>query len=422
MHWAEIDPSILTGVACFILGSLLTSLFNLILSRNKSQPQPTTINTPTSANATTNARRESISLVRPSASNEKAPSATTDSSPSSGDKSDSRQSSMLSLDQLSDLTDEQVKEMTISGRASHHMFEKLFSDLERAVKLRRSVIEHEINMPLEGVPYENYDYKVVHGACCENVIGYVPIPLGVAGPLVIDGRKYTIPLATTEGALVASTNRGCKAINMGGGARTEVTKEGMTRGPVVRFPSATRAAALVRWIQVPTNANILAEAFNSTSSYARLQSITPAISGRQVFLRIRAITGDAMGMNMISKGVQKALDMLAESFQDMEVVSISGNYCCDKKPAAINWIEGRGKSVVGEAIIPGDVVRSVLKTDVARMVDTNISKNLIGSAMAGSIGGFNAHSSNLVTAIYIACGQDPAQNVESSNCMTMLER
>ena len=98
-----------------------------------------------------------------------------------------------------------------------------------------------------------------------------------------------------------------------------------------------------------------------------------------------------------------------------------GNYCSDKKPAAVNWIEGRGKSVVCEAVINDEVVRKVLKTNVASLVELNMLKNLTGSAMAGALGGFNAHASNIVAAIYIATGQDPAQNVESSHCITMME-
>ena len=85
----------------------------------------------------------------------------------------------------------------------------------------------------------------------------------------------------------------------------------------------------------------------------------------------------------------------------MQIISVSGNYCCDKKPAAINWIEGRGKSVVAEATVPGSVVKTVLKTTVAALVELNISKNLVGSAMAGAIGGFNAHAANTLTAIFI---------------------
>jgi len=124
---------------------------------------------------------------------------------------------------------------------------------------------------------------------------------------------------------------------------------------------------------------------------------------------------------MISKGTEKALEVMQKHFPDMVVLALSGNYCTDKKPAAINWIEGRGKSVVAEAVIPGKVVKSVLKTTVEALCNLNTKKNLVGSAMAGSIGGFNAHAANILTAVFLAAGQDPAQNVESSNCMTLME-
>merc|ERR1711907_234412 len=128
-----------------------------------------------------------------------------------------------------------------------------------------------------------------------------------------------------------------------------------------------------------------------------------------------------MGMNMVSKGCLKAIEVLEEQFPDMVLVAISGNYCTDKKPAATNWILGRGKSVVVEAVIPEHIVSGVLKSTVKEMIETNRQKNLIGSAMAGSIGGFNAHAANIVTAVFLATGQDPAQNVESSNCLTQME-
>lgn len=99
----------------------------------------------------------------------------------------------------------------------------------------------------------------------------------------------------------------------------------------------------------------------------------------------------------------------------------SGNFCSDKKAAAVNWIEGRGKSVVCEAVIQGEVVKKVLKTSVEALVELHMLKNLTGSAMAGVLGGFNAHASNIVSAIFLATGQDPAQNVESSQCITMME-
>lgn len=267
----------------------------------------------------------------------------------------------------------------------------------------------------------NYDYSRVLGACCENVVGYIPLPLGIAGPLKVDGKAYHIPMATAEGTLVASTSRGCKALNAGGGVVTVVTQDGMTRGPAIDFPSITEAARAKIWIDQGEGWAIIKEAFESTSRFAKLKSLKTALAGRTLYVRFMTATGDAMGMNMISKGTEKALEIMQVHFPTMVVLALSGNYCTDKKPAAINWIEGRGKSVVAEAIVPGAVVKNVLKTTVEALCNLNTKKNLIGSAMAGSIGGFNAHAANILTAVFLATGQDPAQNVESSNCMTLME-
>lgn len=259
------------------------------------------------------------------------------------------------------------------------------------------------------------------GACCENVIGYMPIPVGVAGPLCLDGKEFQVPMATTEGCLVASTNRGCRAIGLGGGASSRILADGMTRGPVVRLPRACDSAEVKAWLETPEGFTVIKEAFDSTSRFARLQKLHMSMAGRNLYIRFQSRSGDAMGMNMISKGTEKALSKLHEHFPEMQILAVSGNYCTDKKPAAINWIEGRGKSVVCEAVIPAKVVREVLKTTTEAMIEVNINKNLVGSAMAGSIGGYNAHAANIVTAIYIACGQDAAQNVGSSNCITLME-
>jgi hydroxymethylglutaryl-CoA reductase (NADPH) len=267
----------------------------------------------------------------------------------------------------------------------------------------------------------NYDYSRVVGACCENVVGYIPIPLGIAGPLNIDGELVHIPMATAEGTLVASTSRGCKALNAGGGVITVLTNDGMTRGPAIDFPSIIMAAEAKAWVDSEEGFEIIREAFESTSRFAKLQRLKTAMAGRTLFIRFATRTGDAMGMNMISKGTEKALEVVQKYFPEMITLALSGNYCTDKKPAAINWIEGRGKSVVAEAVIPGKVVKSVLKTTVEALCNLNTKKNLVGSAMAGSIGGFNAHAANILTAVFLATGQDPAQNVESSNCMTLME-
>lgn len=331
-----------------------------------------------------------------------------------------------------ELTNGELVELTSRGKVAGYQLEKILeTNKERAVAIRRSVVSRTpatraLTASLEhsGLPFENYDYDRVHGACCENVIGYLPLPVGVAGPLNIDGTDYFIPMATTEGVLVASTSRGAKAINAGGGAVTIVTGDGMTRGPVVRFPSVFRAGTAKNWCDSEEGQRKLKESFNSTSRFARLQSVKCAIAGCNLYIRFRATTGDAMGMNMISKGTEKALaDMQNEyGFEDMEIIAVSGNYCTDKKPAAINWIEGRGKSVVAEAIIPKHVVEKVLKSNVDALVSLNSLKNHVGSAMAGSVGGFNAHAANIVTALFLATGQDPAQNVESSNCITLMHK
>jgi hydroxymethylglutaryl-CoA reductase (NADPH) len=329
------------------------------------------------------------------------------------------------------LTDRELVELSMKGKIPGYALEKTLGNTTRAVKIRRAIISRtpatsETTSLLETskLPYEHYDFDRVLGACCENVIGYMPLPLGVAGPIVIDGQSFFLPMATTEGVLVASTNRGCKAINSGGGAVTVLTGDGMTRGPCISFETLERAGAAKVWLDSEEGKKTMTKAFNSTSRFARLQSIKTALAGTYLYPRFKTTTGDAMGMNMISKGVEHALHVMASEagFEDMNIISVSGNFCTDKKPAAINWIDGRGKSVVAEAIIPGDVVRSVLKTSVDAMVELNQAKNLIGSAMAGSIGGFNAQAANIVTAIFLATGQDPAQNVESSNCITLMKK
>lgn len=330
-----------------------------------------------------------------------------------------------------ELNDVEAIELSLRGKIPGYALEKTLADTTRAVKIRRSVISRtpatsDKTALLERslLPYQHYDYDRVLGACCENVIGYMPLPVGIAGPLNIDGEDFFLPMATTEGVLVASTSRGCKAINAGGGAVTVLTGDGMTRGPVVEFPDVRRAGAAKNWIDSKEGQAKLKKAFDSTSRFARLQTIGTALAGTYLYIRFRTTTGDAMGMNMISKGVEYALHVMSTEcgFDDMAIISVSGNYCTDKKPAAVNWIEGRGKSVVAEAIIPAAIVKSVLKSDVESLVELNTAKNLIGSAMAGSVGGFNAHAANIVTALFLATGQDPAQNVESSNCITVMKR
>ncbi|KAF5283386.1 hypothetical protein FQA39_LY04762 [Lamprigera yunnana] len=320
------------------------------------------------------------------------------------------------------LTDDEVILLVESKSLPAYQIEKAVDCPERGVRIRRQLIGTSGNFleAMQDLPYKNYDYTKVLGACCENVIGYMPIPVGIVGPLLLDGQLIYIPMATTEGCLVASTNRGSRAL-LKTGVTSRVVADGMTRGPVVRFPSMVEASKALEWMERPENFNMIKASFDSSSRFARLTKLHIRIAGRYLFIRFVAKTGDAMGMNMLSKGTECSLKMIQLHFIHMEILSLSGNFCTDKKPAAVNWIEGRGKSVVCEAIVPANIVTSMLKTSVHALVDVNISKNMVGSAMAGSIGGFNAHASNIVTAIFIATGQDPAQNVASSNCITLME-
>ncbi|KAF3331253.1 3-hydroxy-3-methylglutaryl-coenzyme A reductase [Carex littledalei] len=317
--------------------------------------------------------------------------------------------------------DEEIVSMVVAGKMPSYLLESKLGDCRRAAGIRREVLRRTTGRNLDGLPLDGFNYDSILGQCCELPVGYVQMPVGIAGPLVLDGRLYYVPMATTEGCLVASTNRGCKAIAESGGATSVVLRDGMTRSPAVRFPSARRAAELKAFVEAPENFETLSMVFNRSSRFARLQGVHCAMAGRNLYMRFSCSTGDAMGMNMVSKGVQNVLDFLQDDFPDMDVITISGNFCSDKKPAAVNWIQGRGKSVVCEAVIKEEVVKRVLKTNVQSLVELNTIKNLAGSAVAGSLGGFNAHASNIVSAIFIATGQDPAQNVESSHCITMLE-
>ncbi|KAM0057480.1 putative hydroxymethylglutaryl-CoA reductase (NADPH) [Helianthus debilis subsp. tardiflorus] len=321
----------------------------------------------------------------------------------------------------SSVEDEEIVKLVVDGSLPSYSLESKLGDCKRAAKIRREALQRITGKSLSGLPLEGFDYESILGQCCEMPVGYVQIPVGIAGPLLLNGAEFSVPMATTEGCLVASTNRGCKAIYVSGGATCILIKDGMTRAPVVRFSSVKRAAELKQFLEDPMNFETLSIVFNKSSRFGRLQSVKCAIAGKNLYIRFCCATGDAMGMNMVSKGVQNVLDFLHDDFPDMDVMGISGNYCSDKKPAAVNWIEGRGKSVVCEAVIKEEVVHKVLKTTVPALVELNMLKNLTGSAMAGALGGFNAHASNIVSAVYLATGQDPAQNVESSHCITMME-
>ena len=296
---------------------------------------------------------------------------------------------MMKAEQLDSLTDDEVIQLVEAKHIRSHALEKVLNNHLRGVKVRRKFILRQTHMKsknLDALPYKDYDYEQVMGVCAENVIGVMTLPVGAVGPLKLDGKLYHIPMATTEGCLVASTNRGCSVLTAAGGVTSKLFHDGMTRGPCVSFPDINGAIGCKCWLEVPENFQEVKSQFDSTSRFARLQRIKVIPAGRKLFLRFEATTGDAMGMNMMSKATEHALNYMQSQFREMKIVSLSGNVCTDKKPSAMNWIEGRGKAVVCEATIPADVVEKTLKTTTKDLVELNINKNLVGSAMAGSIG------------------------------------
>ena len=326
---------------------------------------------------------------------------------------------ILSAPQTVEEPVKQSKKQKKSNRKLH-TFEEEFSTLEEAVKERRNYLESVTEKKvLCMLPYKDYPYEDVYQRCCENVIGYIPIPLGIAGPILLNNKEYYLPMATTEGTLVASTSRGAKAITESGGCYATVIKDSITRAPLIKCPDLREAVSIKKYCE--DHYDEIQTIFNSTSNYAKLQNIKQIIAGKYLYLRFEATTGDAMGMNMIGKGVETAVMYILSNFPKSKLKSISGNVCVDKKASAMNWIEGRGKTVVCECVIKEEVVKKILKTTPDKLVELNYLKNMVGSSIAGTIGGNNAHASNIVSAMFLACGQDIAQNVESSHCMTLME-
>lgn len=158
--------------------------------------------------------------------------------------------------------DEEIIKSVVSGSTPSYSLEAKLGDCRRAAAIRREALQRSSGRSLEGLPLEGFDYDSILGQCCEMPVGYVQIPVGIAGPLLLDGKEYTVPMATTEGCLVASTNRGCKAIYASGGAATVLLRDGMTRAPVVRFGSASRAAQLKFFLEDPLNFESLSLVFN----------------------------------------------------------------------------------------------------------------------------------------------------------------
>ena len=158
--------------------------------------------------------------------------------------------------------DEEIIKSVVAGTTPSYSLESKLGDCKRAAAIRREALQRLTEKSLSGLPLDGFDYESILGQCCEMPIGYVQIPVGIAGPLLLNGREYSVPMATTEGCLVASTNRGCKAIHLSGGATSVLFRDAMTRAPVVRFGTAKRAADLKLYLEDPENFETFAVVFN----------------------------------------------------------------------------------------------------------------------------------------------------------------
>jgi hydroxymethylglutaryl-CoA reductase (NADPH) len=284
---------------------------------------------------------------------------------------------------------------------------------------RRKLIEDNRKINLDSIGSVFIDNpESVH---CENLLGGISIPVGIAGPVRINGEHingdYYIPLATTEGALIASVNRGCKAISESGGATVHIETVGTTRGPVFSVSGIKQAVEFKAWLEEHTSE--LAQIAASTSSHIKLLKIEVQIMGRNVYVRFSYDTSDAMGMNMVTIATQAITEYIKEK-KDIECLAVAGNYDIDKKPSWLNSISGRGKKGWAEVVIPAAVMSSILKTDAKEFCNLVIQKCWGGSMLAGSLG-FNAHFANIAAAFYAATGQDIAHVVEASQGVTSAE-
>jgi len=298
-----------------------------------------------------------------------------------------------------------------------------FLNKDDSAKLRRAFLENDRAVDLDHIAAYTFDTEAVAKKNIENLIGAVQIPLGIAGEIKIDGEyasgNYYLPLATTEGALVASVNRGCSIITKSGGAKVCVFKNMMTRAPVFKFDNLKETKTFYDWILLPETFDKLKAAADATTHFGELLEIQPFVSGNNVHLRLGFDTKDAMGMNMITIASEAITKIIADE-KGVPCVSLSGNMCTDKKPTAINAILGRGKTVIAEARLSASFIEETLKCTAESMFDVNYRKNFIGSMRAGALG-FNAHAANIVAAVFLACGQDPAHVVEGSLCVTEMD-
>ncbi|MFZ5723622.1 MAG: hydroxymethylglutaryl-CoA reductase [Pseudomonadota bacterium] len=284
-------------------------------------------------------------------------------------------------------------------------------DMARA---RREAVRAETGVALEHTGACSFDPAVLPGNI-ENFVGVAQVPLGLAGPLRVNGEhaqgEFYVPMATTEGTLVASYSRGMRLTREAGGVKTTVIDDAMQRAPMFAFTDARAARDFGNWVTANFVA-IKAKAEETTSS-GRLRDIEQYSMGKMRWLRFNFTTGDAAGQNMVSKATRHAcLWMIDQGIPGLEHFTLAANFDTDKKHSQVNNLHTRGKRVVAEITLPDALIREVMHTSGEALFRQRQYSNM-GSLLAGSVNN-GSHSANGITALFIACGQDVANVAESS--------
>jgi hydroxymethylglutaryl-CoA reductase (NADPH) len=249
---------------------------------------------------------------------------------------------------------------------------------------------------------------------CEHFVGAAQVPVGVAGPLLVHGEhvegEVLVPLATSEGTLVASYNRGMRALNLSGGVTCTVVDDAMQRAPVFEFAGAREGRDFARWVRAHL-AEVRAEA-EATSHVAKLLEVETYLANRFVYLRFNYTTGDAAGQNMVSRATYAACCWILQRYPRVRRFYLESNLATDKKSSHVNILRTRGKRVTAEAVIRREVLVQRMRVEPEALVHHYHVAN-VGSFLAGATNN-GLHAANAVTALFIATGQDVANVAESS--------
>jgi hydroxymethylglutaryl-CoA reductase (NADPH) len=281
--------------------------------------------------------------------------------------------------------------------------------------LERQLFLEETGSGIDWLKKDPYPADAVKGNI-ENYIGTAKIPVGLAGPLLIHGEhargEFYVPLATTEGSLVASYNRGMRVIRESGGCRVKVFEDHMQRAPVFRLTSLEEAGRFTRWLE--DNRGVMDTAVSKTTTHGKLSDVDIFNLGRNVYVRFGFHTGDAAGQNMVNLATSQICRDIREAYPGWDAVesfNLASKFCSDKKYSQVNVLKSRGKKVSAEVQIPDAVLAELLRTTAGTVLDNFISGTL-SAIYAGCVSnGF--HAANGIAALFIACGNDPANVAES---------